>query len=176
MKSNIVLTGFMGTGKTAVGQALAKRLNRQLIEVDSKIEQMAGKSISDIFKDSGEIYFRELEIGAIKQAAAGKKQVIACGGGVVLNTINIDRLRETGVIINLVASPQIILKRTSGNAGSRPLLNIQQPAERIRELLKFRKPFYDRAADLIINTSKLNIDAVADKIIDRLRNYAGFDL
>jgi shikimate kinase len=176
MKSNIVLTGFMGTGKTAVGQALAKRLNRQLIEVDSKIEQMAGKSISDIFKDSGEIYFRELEIGAIKQAAAGKKQVIACGGGVVLNTINIDRLRETGVIINLAASQQIILKRTSGNAGSRPLLNIQQPAERIRELLKFRKPFYDRAADLIINTSKLNIDAVADKIIDRLRNYAGFDL
>jgi len=176
MKNNIVLTGFMGTGKTAVGQALAKRLNRQFIEVDSKIEQMAGKSISDIFKDSGEIYFRELEIGAIKQAAAGKKQVIACGGGVVLNTINIDRLRETGVIINLVASPQIILKRTSGNAGSRPLLNIQQPAERIRELLKFRKPFYDRAADLIINTSKLNIDAVADKIIDRLRNYAGFDL
>jgi shikimate kinase len=176
MKSNIVLTGFMGTGKTAVGQALAKRLNRQLIEVDSKIEQMAGKSISDIFKDSGEIYFRELEIGAIKQAAAGKKQVIACGGGVVLNTINIDRLRETGVIINLAVSPQIILKRTSGNAGSRPLLNIQQPAERIRELLKFRKPFYDRAADLIINTSKLNIDAVADKIIDRLRNYAGFDL
>jgi shikimate kinase len=176
MKNNIVLTGFMGTGKTAVGQALAKRLNRQFIEVDSKIEQMAGKSISDIFKDNGEIYFRELEIGAIKQAAAGKKQVIACGGGVVLNTINIDRLRETGVIINLVASPQMILKRTSGNAGSRPLLDVQQPAERIRELLKFRKPFYDKAADLIINTSKLNIDTVADKIIDRLKNYAGFDL
>jgi shikimate kinase len=176
MKNNIVLTGFMGTGKTAVGQALAKRLNRQFIEVDSKIEQMAGKSISDIFKDNGEIYFRELEIGAIKQAAAGKKQVIACGGGVVLNTINIDRLRETGVIINLVASAQIILQRTAGNAGSRPLLDVQQPAERIRELLKFRKPFYDKAADLIINTSKLNIDTVADKIIDRLKNYAGFDL
>ena len=176
MKSNIVLTGFMGTGKTLVGQALAKRLNRQFIEVDSKIEQLAGKSISDIFKDNGEIYFRELEIGAVKQAAAGKKQVIACGGGVVLNTINIDRLRETGVIINLVASPQMILKRTSGNAGSRPLLDVQQPAGRIRELLKFRKPFYDKAADLIINTSKLNIDTVADKIIDRLKNYAGFDL
>ena len=66
MKSNIVLIGFMGTGKTAVGQALAKRLNRPLIEVDAKIEQMAAKSISDIFKDEGEIYFRELEIEAIK--------------------------------------------------------------------------------------------------------------
>ena len=93
-----------------------------------------------------------------------------------MNTINIDRLRETGVIINLVASAQIILQRTAGNAGSRPLLDVQQPAERIRELLKFRKPFYDKAADLIINTSKLNIDTVADKIIDRLKNYAGFDL
>ena len=176
MKSNIVLIGFMGTGKTAVGQALAKRLNRRLIEVDSIIEQMAGKSIPDIFQDDGEIYFRELEIEAIKKAAAGKKQVIACGGGVVLNTINIDRLRETGVIINLVASPDTILKRTSVNEGSRPLLNVKQPAERIRELMKFRKPFYDRAADFTINTSKLNIDTVADKIIDRLKNYEGFNL
>ena len=176
MKSNIVLIGFMGTGKTAVGQALAKRLNRPLIEVDAKIEQMAAKSISDIFKDEGEIYFRELEIESTKQAAAGEKQVIACGGGVVLNTINIDRLRVTGVIVNLVASPKTILKRTSGNAGIRPLLNVQQPAERIKGLLKFRKPFYDRAADFTINTSKLNIDTIADKIIDRLKNYEGFNL
>ena len=176
MKSNIVLIGFMGTGKTEVGQALAKRLNRGLIEIDSKIEQMAGKSIADIFKDNGEIYFREQEIEAIKQAVTREKQVIACGGGVVLNTINIDRLRETGVIINLVASPDTILKRTSVNAGIRPLLNVQQPAERIRELMKFRKPFYDKAADFTVNTSKLNIDTVADKIIDRLKNYAGFNL
>ena len=113
MKSNIVLIGFMGTGKTAVGQVLATRLHRKLIEVDAIIEKMAGKSIPDIFRDDGEIYFRELEIKAIKKAAAGEKQVIACGGGVVLNTINIDRLRTTGVIINLIASPEIILKRTS---------------------------------------------------------------
>ena len=176
MKSNIVLIGFMGTGKTAVGQALAKRLNRQLIEVDLTIEQMTGKSIADIFQHRGEIYFRELEIEAIKKAAAGEKQVIACGGGVVLNTINVDRLRETGIIINLIASPNTILKRTSGNAGSRPLLNVKQPVERIRELMKFRKPFYDKAADFIVNTSKLKIDTVADKIIDRLKNYEGFNL
>jgi shikimate kinase len=79
MKNNIVLTGFMGTGKTAVGQALAKRLNRQFIEVDSKIEQMAGKSISDIFKDNGEIYFRELEIGAINKPLQGKNRSLPAG-------------------------------------------------------------------------------------------------
>jgi shikimate kinase len=176
MKSNIALIGFMGSGKTAVGQALAKRLNRKLIEIDSTVEQGTGKSIADIFQHDGEIYFRELEIKAIKKVTKGEKQVIACGGGAVLNTINIDRLRETSVIINLVATPEIILKRTSKNEGSRPLLNVEQPAERIKELMQFRKPFYDRAAEITINTSKLNIDRVVDKIIESLKNYEGFNL
>jgi shikimate kinase len=176
MKSNIVLIGFMGTGKTAVGQVLSKRLNRQLIEVDGAIEKIAGKTIPDIFQDDGEIHFRELEIEAIRQAAKGEKQVIACGGGAVLNTINIDRLRATGVIINLIAGPKIILKRTARENGSRPLLNVEQPLERIKELKKLRKPFYDQAADITINTSKLSIDAAADKIIDRLKKYEGFNL
>jgi shikimate kinase len=175
MKSNIVLIGFMGTGKTAIGRVLAQRLHRKLIEVDALIVKTAGKSIPDIFQNDGEIAFRELEIRAIKIAAAGEKQVIACGGGAVLNTINIDRLRATGVIINLVAAPEIILQRTSGENGSRPLLNTEQPLERIKELQKFRKPFYGRAADITINTSKLSIDAAADKIIARLRKYEGFN-
>ena len=166
----------MGTGKTAVGQVLSKRLSRQLIEVDEAIEKIAGKTIPDIFQDDGEIHFRELEIEAIRQSAKGEKQVIACGGGAVLNTINIDRLRVTGVIINLIAKPKIILKRTARENGSRPLLNVEQPLERIKELKKFRKPFYDRAADITINTSKLSIDITADKIIDRLKKYEGFNL
>jgi shikimate kinase len=175
MKSNIVLIGFMGTGKTATGQILAKRLNRQLIEVDAVIEEMAGKSVSEIFKNDGEIVFRELEIEAIRRATKGKRQVIACGGGAVLNTINIDRLRATGVIINLTASPAIILKRTRKDGNSRPLLDVDQPLERIKELEKLRKPFYDRAADIIINTSKLGIDAATEKIVDRLKKYEGFN-
>ena len=175
MKSNIILIGFMGTGKTAVGQVLSKRLSRQLIEVDEAIEKIAGKTIPDIFQDDGEIHFRELEIEAIRQAVKGEKQVIACGGGAVLNTINIDRLRAAGVIINLIAAPKIILKRTAKENGSRPLLNVEQPLERIKELTKYRKPFYERAADITINTSKLSIDITADKIIDRLKKYEGFN-
>ena len=174
MKSNIVLIGFMGTGKTVVGQVLATRLHRKLIEVDAIIAKMAGKPIPDIFRDNGEIYFRELEIKAIKKAAAGEKRVIACGGGIVMNTINIDRLRATGIIVYLSASPEIILKRTKDD-NNRPLLDVKQPAERVRELMKFRKPFYDRAADLTINTSKLSIETVADKIIDRLKNDESFN-
>jgi shikimate kinase len=92
-----------------------------------------------------------------------------------LNTINIDRLRETSVIINLATSPEIILKRTAAE-GSRPLLNVENQAERIKLLMKFRKPYYERAADFTINTSNLNIDAVTDKIIGRLKKYEGFNL
>ena len=176
MKSNVALIGFMGTGKTAVGQALAGRLHRRLVEVDVIIAQMAGKPIPDIFKNDGEIRFRELEIEAIKQAAAGNKQVIACGGGAVLNTINIERLRASGVTVNLVASPAVILQRTSREEGSRPLLNVQNPLERIQELMKFRKPFFDRAADFTVNTSGLSVDTIADKIIDRLKGYEGFNI
>ena len=176
MKSNIALIGFMGSGKTAVGRALAKRLNWQLVEVDSIIEQLTGKSIAEIFRCDGEIYFRELEIETIKKTTKGEKQVIACGGGAVLNTINIDRLRKTGVIIHLVASPETILERTSDSQGSRPLLNVERPAERVKELMKFRKPFYERAADITIDTSKMDIDTVAEKIIDRLKSYEGFNL
>ncbi len=176
MKSNIALIGFMGTGKTVVGMALAKRLRRPLVEVDLVIERIAGSPIPDIFLYDGEIYFRELEIEAIKMVSGGEKQVIACGGGAVLNTINIDRLRETSVIINLAASLETILKRTAAAEGSRPLLNVENPAERIERLMKFRKPFYERAADFTINTSNLSIDTVIDKIIGRLKKYEGFNL
>jgi shikimate kinase len=175
MKSNIVLIGFMGTGKSAVGQALANKLNWQLVEVDALIEQMSGKSIPDIFQYKGEIAFRELEIEAVKRVALGKRQVIACGGGVVLNTINVARLRETGILILLTASPATILRRTTDNRGTRPLLtNVDDTAVRIKELLKFRQPYYERAADITINTSRLNINTIANMIIDRMRNYEGF--
>jgi shikimate kinase len=175
MKSNIALIGFMGTGKTAVGQVLAARLRRKLIEVDAIIAKMAGKSIPDIFRDDGEICFRELEIKAIKNAAAGEKQVIASGGGVVLNTINIDRLRATGVVINLTASLEIIIKRIVKDGDNRPLINVNWPPEKIKEFMRFRRPFYDRAADVSVNTSKLSIEHVADKIIDRLKSDESFN-
>lgn len=175
MKSNIVLIGFMATGKTSVGQILADRLNRRLFEVDAVIKKMAGKPIPDIFREDGEIYFRELEIKAVKQAAVGEKMVIVCGGGVVLNTINIDRLRVNGVIIHLTASAGIILKRITNDGDNRPLINVKWPPEKIKELMNLRRPFYNRAADFTINTSKLRIETVADKIIDRLKKDESFN-
>lgn len=176
MKSSIALIGFMGVGKTAVGKALAEKLNKKFVELDSLIEQKAGKSIPQIFQQDGEIAFRELEIEVAKEVSQGKNQVIACGGGVVLNKINIDRLKKGAVIVCLTASPEAILKRTSSGGGERPLLKTSDKTTAIQELLTFRKPFYERAADITIDTSSLDIDAVVDQIIMKTKEDEGFNL
>jgi shikimate kinase len=169
MKTNIALIGYMGTGKTAVGQVLAKKLGMKFIELDWLLEQEARKSIPEIFQQDGEIAFRELEIEATKKIAKEKQRVIACGGGIVLNKINIDRLREGARVVYLTASPRVILKRVASAKGQRPLLEVDNQLKTIGEMLRFRKPFYERAADITINTSKLDIDAVAEQIIEKLK-------
>ncbi len=176
MKTNVALIGFMGSGKSAVGRSLAKRLRHRFVEMDRVIEETAGKPIPEIFRDDGEIAFRELEIEVTKRIAARANQVIACGGGVVLNKINIDRLRETSRTVYLTASPGAILKRTTGGKNERPLLEVADPAGRIRELLGQRRPFYQRAADLTVNTSRLGIGSVVEEIISRLREDESFNL
>ena len=175
MKTNIALIGFMGTGKTAVGQLLAKKLDSKFIELDSLIEQKAGKAIPEIFQQDGEIAFRELEIEVTKETADKKNLVIACGGGMVLNKINIDRLREEARIVHLTASPKAILKRVSSEERQRPLLEGDQPTLTIQGLLRFRKPFYERAADITIDTSKLDIDSVVEQIISKLKEDESFN-
>ena len=176
MKTNVALIGFMGVGKTAVGKALAEKLGREFIELDALIEQKAGKSIPEIFHQDGEVAFRELEIEVTKEVSRNKNLVIACGGGIVLNKINIDRLRKESTIVYLTAPPRVILKRISGNGGERPLLKVDNSSSTIQELLRFRKPFYERAADIKINTLKLDIDAVAEQIMMKLKEDEGFNL
>ncbi len=171
MKTNIALIGFMGTGKTAVGKVLAQKLRKEFVELDAVIEKKAGKTIPAIFRQDGEIRFRELEIEAVREIATKNNVVIACGGGIVLNTINIDRLKKESVIIYLTASPSVILKRTSIDKSARPLLDVADRVQEIKKLLDFRQPFYTRAADITINTSRLDINGVADKILETLKGY-----
>ena len=176
MRTNIALIGFMGVGKTAVGKVLAEKLGRKFVELDSLIEHKAGKSIPDIFQQDGEVAFRELEIEVTKQVSKDKNLVIACGGGIVLNKINIDRLRQQSRIVYLTASPKVILKRVSGDRDERPLLKAANKALNIRELLGFRKPFYERVADIKIDTSKLDTDSIVEQIISKLKDDEGFHL
>jgi len=169
MKNNIALIGFMGTGKTAAGRLLAGKTGKKFVETDSIIEKKAGKSIPEIFREDGEISFRELEIEAVREAAGEKNAVIACGGGIVLNTINIDRLKEGCIIVCLTASPEAIIKRTSGDDDERPLLAVPDRAQQIRELMEFREPYYQRSADITIDTSGLNVDSVVERIIEKVK-------
>jgi shikimate kinase len=176
MRSNIALIGFMGVGKSTAGQVLAGRIGKNLVETDALVERKAGKAIPRIFREDGEIAFRELEITVIKEIAGRKNQVIACGGGVPLNRINIDRLKQDSIIIWLTASPAVVAKRTGMNLEARPLLQGIKGIEDIAALLKFRKPFYDRAADVIINTSRLETREVVEQILDKIEENADNNL
>lgn len=168
MKTNIALIGFMGAGKTAVGRRLAEKLGKGLIETDKLIEKKAGKSIPDIFSQDGEAVFRQLEVEVIGEVSGNKNQVIACGGGVVLNRQNVDCLKEGAVVVYLTAPPEVVLQRVLADTSVRPLLKSRDKAQTIRRLMKCRKPLYEQAADITIDTSEMDIDEVAEHIITRL--------
>ncbi len=160
---NIVLTGFMGTGKTAVGKQIAKALNMKYIDSDELIEKDVGKKIHRIFEDSGEKYFREVETKVVKCVGLLDGFVISTGGGVVLKEGNMKELERSGMIICLTTSPEVILKRTR-HTSYRPLLNVKDPAGKIKKLLEKRAPFYKRCS-LMIDTSAKSIGEVAEEII-----------
>jgi shikimate kinase len=174
MKTSVALIGFMGTGKSVVGKELSAKLDKRFIETDELIERNAGKSIADIFKQDGEIAFREMEINVVKTVAGTENAVIACGGGLVLNKINIDRLKERCIIIYLTASAGVILKRTADDAGRRPLLSVSDRLQQIRQLSRFRQPYYRNAADIIVNTSRLGISTVVQRIQEELSDNEDF--
>jgi shikimate kinase len=175
MKSSLALIGFMATGKSAVGRVVAGKLDKEFVEMDDLIERKAGKSVPEIFEQDGEAAFRKLEIEAAREVSGAKNLIIACGGGVVLNEINIDRLKRESVIVCLTASPEVILKRALSEGETRPLLETPDKMASIRELLSFRESFYERAADMTIDTSKLDIGAVAEQVISKLKENESFN-
>lgn len=165
---NIILTGFMGTGKTAVGKELAQLLDMKLIDVDTEIEKTEKIDINEIFKRSGEQRFREIETEMIKTISRNKNVIISTGGGAVLKKENMDILGEDGIIICLTATPETILQRTCTN-NERPLLQVENPFEKIKELLDFRKPYYEKA-DILIDTDGKNPLQIAGEIIEKIKN------
>ncbi len=169
MQRNIVLIGFMGTGKSSVARCLAERLNRGFIEIDELIEQKAGKKINRIFKEDGEEYFRDLESDMIEVVSKREGVVISCGGGAVLRDENVKIMKKNSVMIHLTASPRVILERIRED-DTRPLLNYDDKMERIEELISMRKDIYHRCMDYTIDTSKLKVREVVDRIIEVVIN------
>lgn len=163
---NIVLTGFMGTGKSEVSQELSKVLGWKVIDIDTEIEKSQRMKITEIFKQFGEPGFRDIEAEMIKNLSKNKDAIISTGGGAVLRQENMDALRENGVIICLTATPETILKRTSNN-NDRPLLQVEDPLKKIQELLKFRMPYYEKA-DIMIDTENKTPLEIAEEIIEKV--------
>jgi len=159
---NIVLTGFMGTGKSSVGKHLAARLALTFVDMDAVIEERAGKPIARIFAEDGEQHFRNLERQLVQELAARQGLVIATGGGVVLNPENIRDLSRSGLVVCLSASPSEILRRVAHET-HRPLLQADDKEARIIALLEARRKLY-AAIPVQIDTTNLSVEQVADQI------------
>lgn len=163
VKRNVVLIGFMGTGKTAVGARLARRLGYQFVDTDHEVEQRAGRSVAEIFRSQGEPAFRRLERTVIQEAAQRSGCVIATGGGAVQDPGNVEALRRTGLIVSLAATPRTVEARLKGSR-DRPLLQGPGRLDRIRRLQAARAPSY-AAADVVIDTSFLTAQEVVEAIV-----------
>ncbi len=171
---SIFLTGFMATGKTAVGREVAARLSRPFVDTDAEVEEAAGMAIAEIFRLRGEATFRDLEREALARACRVAGAVVATGGGAIVDPRNRERMRAAGKIVCLAASPEAILARL-GKGEERPLLaGAEDPVKRIRELLAERAEAYS-AADWTLETSALTPLEAALAIVRWVRSLPGPD-
>jgi len=168
MKKNIIITGFMGTGKSVVAQQLACKLKMEFIDMDRIIEERQGTSIADIFARYGEKYFRAQENKLVKELSQKENVVIATGGGTLLSSDNARILDQRGQMICLYADSQTIYNRVK-RKNNRPLLKGENLLSEINRLLEERKKIYDNIK-WKIDTTNLNIQEVTDKIIALLEN------
>lgn len=165
-KDNIVLIGFMGSGKTTFGKALAQKLNMSFLDTDAYIEEQAGKPIVKIFEEDGEEYFRKLETEVlIRLRDTVSNTVFSTGGGMPLRNQNARLLKEIGRVYYLTAANQVIYDRVKDDS-NRPLLQCENPYERICMLMKERAPLYEKAADVLVDTNSTDIEEVCGRIME----------
>jgi len=164
---NIVLTGFMATGKSSVGPKLALRLGYDFVDVDALIEVEAGMPVPEIFSTYGEGAFRSLESRMLERVAARARCVIATGGGAIVDVRNLELLRRNGVIVTLTAEPDVILERI-GSRNDRPMLQGGETRERIGHLLAERAAAYAKA-DLTVDTSTRTVEEVVTHLVEALK-------
>ena len=165
---NIVLIGFMGTGKTSVGKTIASKLGMSFVDMDQLIEEREKRKISDIFATDGEKYFRNLEFNLAKELSQQNNLVIATGGGVVLNPENITNFESSGIVFCLTATPEVIMERVAKET-HRPLLEGDEKMRKIMSILESRKELYNSIKNRI-DTSNMTIQEVAVKIIETFKS------
>ena len=158
----------MAVGKSAVGRTLARKLGRRFVDLDKIIEKSEGMKVKDIFSRKGESYFRRAEKQALAAVLFQGEQVIATGGGVVIDEENLRLLRERSFLVCLTAAPEVLLRRAE-KSRRRPLLEGRDWAQRIRQLLAQREPKYAQA-HVAVDTSDLTVEQVVEKIIERFND------
>lgn len=170
---NIVLIGYRGSGKSTVGRRLAARLKLKFVDIDDLIEARQGVAISDIVKSHGWGHFRKLERSAIEEISNEDHLVIAPGGGAVLDTDNVEALRNNGFIIWLKAGKQTLLRRLNqdpGTGGRRPTLTGKGTSEELKEVMSLREPIYERVSEIQIDTSMIDVETVVERVLTVLKD------
>ena len=168
-RRNIVLIGFMGSGKTTLGLKLSYLLRMPVEDTDKLIERQEGRSITQIFADDGESYFRELETELLRKCGEQKyERILSVGGGTPVNPVNRPLLHQCGTVVYLRVSPEVVYERLK-NDTTRPLLQCEDPLTRIRELLEIRDKIYAECADIILDVDNRHSDELAEELQLQLR-------
>jgi shikimate kinase len=170
---SVVLIGLMGAGKTAVGRRLASSLDLPFVDADSEIEQAAGQSITEIFAEYGEDYFREGERKVIARLLDSGPQVLATGGGAYMNSETRAAIRAKGISIWLKADLRVLMKRV-GRRDNRPLLSVDDPESVMKKLMAERNPIYARA-DITLESREVPHEVIIGAAIDALADRLGCD-
>lgn len=160
---NLALIGFMGTGKSSVGRMVASHLHFQFMDTDEWIEHHTGKSIPEIFAQSGEGLFRQMEKQVVNEISHLRRHVFSTGGGLAANEENLASLKTHALVVCLWASPEVIWERVRSQS-HRPLLHDPDPLGKIRHLLATREPFY-KQADVLVNTEMRSVKEVAQHVL-----------
>lgn len=167
IKGSLFLIGFMGAGKSSVAAALGNALKREVLEMDQCISEQEKMTIPEIFAQKGEAYFRQCETQLLRDCANREPQVVSCGGGVPMRQENVEAMRACGTVVLLTARPEVILERVKDDH-NRPLLEGHKDVPYISGLMEQRRPHYEAAADLTVDTSDLTIQEVCREILERI--------
>lgn len=166
MKDNIILIGFMGSGKTSVGIKLSYQMKRTMIDTDKWIEQKQKMTVSEIFDTCGEEAFRRMETECLKELiGTADKQIISVGGGLPMKEENHGLLRELGKVVYLKVTPETVYERLKSDT-TRPLLQVQDPMDRIQTLMAQRAPVYEKCADRIVEVSDQSFEEILRQIME----------
>lgn len=172
---NIALIGFMGTGKSTVAECLGRMSGMRVVEMDEEIAARQGMTIPEIFAKHGERYFRSLETGLLRELGSGGNCIISCGGGAALREENVALMKRNGKVVLLTAAPETIARRVKGDS-TRPLLKDNQSAAYIADMMEARRPRYEAAADIVIQTDDRTAEEICGELLTKVRGMGEKDV